>query len=274
VEEKKKNSLALTIGFFLILLVAVFTYYKNYKTPVVSPEATAEDADAKKTEELIKKYGISPQTLSDKIKNKEKIFILDMRTPTEFEAERLIDSENISPNEFSAKINSLSESSIYVLLDDGQTNDAFNLIAMLAQQKEYKNIFFLNGGFSGWKNEFGKTISSGDPESATDQAKVKYVSSDDLKKMLEIEKDLMIIDVRKPASFADGHIKNAVNIFLDDIEKRKSEIPVWRKIVFCDSDGLWAFKASVRLFDLGYTNTYVLSDGLNTWKSKGYEIVK
>jgi len=273
-EEKRKNSLALAIGFILILLIAFFTYYKNYKNSEIQSEMASEDPDAKKNEEFSKKYAISPQDLYAKMAGKEKIFVLDLRTPAEFKKEHLIGSENIGLNDFFAKIDSLNENSIYVLLDDGQTNDAFNLISMMAQQKDYKNIFFLDGGFTNWKSQFKPTFSSGDPESAEDQAKVKYVSSDSLKKMIEIEKDILIIDIRKPASFADGHIKNSVNIFLDEIEKRKNEIPVWRKIVFCDSNGLWAFKASVQLFDLGYTNTYVLSDGLDTWKSKGYEMVK
>ena len=91
---------------------------------------------------------------------------------------------------------------------------------------------------------------------------------------METESNFLIVDVRSPENFQEGHIKNAINIPLDDIEKRKNEIPVWKKIIFCDKDGLWAFKASVKMFDLGYTKNYILSNGIDDWKNKGYEIVK
>jgi len=86
--------------------------------------------------------------------------------------------------------------------------------------------------------------------------------------------DLYILDVRKNATFSEGHIKNAANIFLDDLETKYRDIPMGKEIVVYDNDGLWAFKAAVRLFDLGVFDVHALSDGLDRWKQKGYEIVK
>jgi rhodanese-related sulfurtransferase len=58
------------------------------------------------------------------------------------------------------------------------------------------------------------------------------------------------------------------------LEKRKKDIPIGKKIVLYDNDGLGAFKAGVRLFDMGFFNTFTLSDGLDAWKKKNYELVK
>jgi rhodanese-related sulfurtransferase len=136
------------------------------------------------------------------------------------------------------------------------------------------NVYYLAGGFSGWKNQEMTTISGGDPFSITDQAKVSYINSDELKKEIENNGNLYIIDLRKSDAFAEGHIKNATNIYLGDLEARQKEIPLGRKIVLVDNDGLWAFKGAVLLFDMNVFNVFSLSDGLDSWKEKNYEVVK
>jgi len=95
-----------------------------------------------------------------------------------------------------------------------------------------------------------------------------------LKKIMVEESNLYIVDVRKKGQFDEGHLNGAVNIFLDELENRHAEIPLGKKIILCDNDGMWAFQGAVRLFDMGIMNVFALSDGLNVWKQKGYEIVK
>ncbi len=44
-------------------------------------------------------------------------------------------------------------------------------------------------------------------------------------------KEATLIDIRTPAEYRDGHIPGVVNIPLDELEKRLSEIPKDKKVV-------------------------------------------
>ena len=84
--------------------------------------------------------------------------------------------------------------------------------------------------------------------------------------MMETEDDYLILDVRTPEEFAEGHIPEAVNIpnesIGDDISstlKDKDQI----LLVYCRS-GNRSKQASSKLAMMGYTNVFEFG-GINTW---------
>ncbi|MCX6763345.1 MAG: rhodanese-like domain-containing protein [Candidatus Moranbacteria bacterium] len=270
-DQNRSNSKALIIGVFLIFVVVSITVIRSLKTksnPVETP-STAEDQNTAIKKDKLMEAG----ELSRRIINKEDITIIDVRSNDEFAAEHIIGSRNIPLSQLGAGLAGLNKSKTYVLVDSSEDTDP-QLINELLPAQGFNNIFYLAGGFAGWKTSFQPTISAGDPNSFADQAKVTYIKSDPLKELMASDQNLAIIDVRRPATFADGHLKGATNIFLDEIEQRKSEVPLGKKIVVYDNDGLWAFQAAVRLSDLGFFNVQSLADGFDVWKQKGFEIVK
>jgi len=58
------------------------------------------------------------------------------------------------------------------------------------------------------------------------------------------------------------------------LESERNKIPVGKKIILYDKDGLWAFQGAVRLFDMGFFNVFCLSDGLDSWQQKKYPLAK
>jgi len=64
---------------------------------------------------------------------------------------------------------------------------------------------FLNGGFDAWKNEGGRIDM------------IINVEADEVAMDIPFDENLIIADVRKETEFADGHIKEAVNIPLIDL---------------------------------------------------------
>ncbi len=77
---------------------------------------------------------------------------------------------------------------------------------------------------------------------------------------LDLDKDLLI-DVRTPEEFALGSIPDAINIPLDDLRGRLSEIPHDRKLyVFCQV-GLRGYLACRILKQRGYSEVFNLSGG-------------
>lgn len=268
--EDKQNTVALIVGFGLIILIAIFTIFKpfshtgNNKEQNNSSQLSQESSSAKQ---------ISSEDLLKKIQAKELVDIIDVRSSDEFQKEHILDSRNIPADNFTANFENLDKNKKYAILDDGSDNVGLTLAGSMAQNG-FSEVYCLTGGFLTWKNKLNPTVSAGDPNSFVDQSKVNYLNSDQLKAMMQAESNLYIIDVRKNDAFAQGHLKNAVNIFLDDLEKKRNNIPIGKKIILYDSDGLWAFQGAVRLFDMNILNVSALSDGFNAWTQKGFETVK
>lgn len=81
----------------------------------------------------------------------------------------------------------------------------------------------------------------------------------------------LIIDVRSPESYNKEHIKGALNIPLEEIDKRASEIPRDKPvIVYCGSVSCNAsYFAARKLAAMGYDNVVRFVPGLKGWKEKG-----
>lgn len=87
-------------------------------------------------------------------------------------------------------------------------------------------------------------------------------------KMAISTQKVQLVDVRTPAEFNGGHIKNAKNIdFFDQIDftkqfnKLNKEEPIY---IYCGS-GNRSQKAALKLDSLGFTKIFDLKDGYRTW---------
>lgn len=270
--EKNRHATAIFIGFFLILLIAAATiirpyFYKKSDPATIAPAGNTDGSSTKNPNQL------DSADLLAKINSGSGLSLIDTRTETDFLREHVTDSKNIPLENIEAALPALSKDRIYVIVDDG-SQGGLSVALNLFPQNGFKNTFYLNGGFPAWKLAGNPIVSAGDPNSFSDQAKVHYINSDGLKNSLATESNLLLVDLRSRENFAQGHIPGAINIFLDDLEARRSELPFGRKIVLYDRDGLWAFQGAVRLFDLGIFNVFSLSDGLDAWKQKNYPLEK
>lgn len=98
---------------------------------------------------------------------------------------------------------------------------------------------------------------------------IKYETIDANKAMTIIneESNTVIIDVRSSEEYNEGHIKNAINIPLDEIKdinyNKETNI-----ILYC-ATGVRSSEAAKELSSLGYTKIYNLDGGLLNW---GFEL--
>ncbi|MBX3062194.1 MAG: rhodanese-like domain-containing protein [Anaerolineae bacterium] len=83
----------------------------------------------------------------------------------------------------------------------------------------------------------------------------------------------LLLDVRTPEEFASEHITGAVNISLQSLTLRLSEVPRDIPVViYCHSGNRSAQAASI-LRNAGYTNIYDLG-GINAWTAAGLPTVQ
>lgn len=77
-----------------------------------------------------------------------------------------------------------------------------------------------------------------------------------------------LIDVRTPEEFASGHIEGAVNIPVEALAGRLSEVPSGQPIVLYCRSGNRSATAARMLADAGYTAIYDLG-GVQRWTAEG-----
>ena len=84
----------------------------------------------------------------------------------------------------------------------------------------------------------------------------------------------IILDVRNPDEYADGHIAGSINIPLPDLEARADELKSYSSIYIHCRMGGRAKKAFDLLDSLGFTTTHCLQEaGMKAWTDAGHPVV-
>ncbi len=122
-------------------------------------------------------------------------------------------------------------------------------------------------------NENSPTTTTDTTEISTNNSLgYEQISGEQVKKLMDTEKDYIIIDARTIEEFSEGHIEGAILIPEYEIaERAEKELPDKDQLilVYCRS-GRRSKIAAQALADLGYTNVKEFG-GIIDWQ---YEIVK
>lgn len=270
-DKKNQEKKALIIGFALILLVVLVAFTKPY----FNKDRKASNGAA--SQNKIQDYPqISSSDLEAKMRNKENLQIVDIRTNDFYGAEHIIDSLNIPLEDLGKSNIAADPNKLIVILSEGSEEDKANEYQAIQSIKSegFSDVKALMGGMISWKNSYGQTISWGNPDSFIDHSKITFISPEDLKKYIANNNPTVILDVRSSLSFAEGHIANAINIPLNDLEKRRNEMHLAKNIAVYGDTEFQGFQAGVRLYDLSFLSVQVLKGGFSAWKDKKLEIVK
>jgi hydroxyacylglutathione hydrolase len=103
---------------------------------------------------------------------------------------------------------------------------------------------------------------------------VPQISVHDLATMKEERPDLVVIDVREPFEWDEGHIEGALHVPMSEALSRKDLVPAERpKAVVC-AGGLRSSTVISALQRAGLTNWYNVIGGMTAWQKAGYSTVK
>ena len=96
------------------------------------------------------------------------------------------------------------------------------------------------------------------------------ISMDEAAKLMETEKDFILVDVRRPDEYKSGHIPGAVLLTNETITEESAAHILKNKnqkiLVYCRS-GQRSRVASGKLSSMGYTNVVNIG-GIMSWKGK------
>ena len=82
----------------------------------------------------------------------------------------------------------------------------------------------------------------------------------------------VVIDVRSAAEFATGHIPGAVNIPVDEVAARISEVEAPNGVALYCMIGPRARKGEAALLASGYESVLHIEGGLAAWKANGLPV--
>ena len=98
----------------------------------------------------------------------------------------------------------------------------------------------------------------------------------DLKRRLDAGEGVVVVDVRDPDEYRDGHIEDAASISRGFLEFRIGTVapePTTPIVLYCQT-GLRSMLASKALKDLGYENVVNLQGGFQKWAQSGLPVAK
>lgn len=110
--------------------------------------------------------------------------------------------------------------------------------------------------------------------SASAQPVVENVSSQAMKKAIESESGVVVLDVRQPREIVVGKIPGAENIDIrqDEFWLKFKELNREKKYyIYCNDGGRGTSAARV-MKQMGFKEVYNLLGGFEAWKSQGYVV--
>jgi rhodanese-related sulfurtransferase len=106
------------------------------------------------------------------------------------------------------------------------------------------------------------------------RARVKEVTVDDVKVMLDRGEKFLLVDVREESEFAKDHLPDAIHlgkgVIERDIEQRVPDTGA--KLVLYCGGGFRSALAADNLQKMGYTNVISMDGGIRIWREKQYPL--
>ena len=105
---------------------------------------------------------------------------------------------------------------------------------------------------------------------------VNKLDTQNFDKKLKEAKDPVLIDVRTPGEYAQGHLANAISmdIYSNDFKSRASKLDKSKPVfVYCKA-GSRSDSAADVLSDLGFKEIYDLNGGIISWQKANKPIEK
>jgi len=201
---------------------------------------------------------LKPKAFLEQIK--QGAFVVDTRNPPAFGGAHVKDSISIwlerIPS-YAGWILPYDKPILLVLEDKNYLEKAVRLLYRLGYDKI---TGYLVGGIENWYKQ------------SLPVEQFNLLTVHDLKKWLNQENKLFLLDVREENDWEQGHIPGSVNIFSGYLKNRINELPKDRPIVAICKVGNRASLAASILRQAGFKQIYNVLGGIIAWKNAEYDV--
>jgi hydroxyacylglutathione hydrolase len=142
---------------------------------------------------------------------------------------------------------------VVIAASDGNELEAAELLAAVG----VKVRGFLGGGMSAWRAEERPV------------ARIEPIGLEQLAGLLEDEAPPLVLDVRRGAEYADGHIAGSLHIPYGELVRRLDELPRNRVLATICKGGKRSGLAASVLQREGFEVIHVARGGVGTWRDEG-----
>jgi hydroxyacylglutathione hydrolase len=188
--------------------------------------------------------------------------LLDVRSASDFGAGHVPGSINIGlGGQFAIWAGSLIPLNAAIVIVADTQAQVDESVVRLARVGIENVKGYLSGGVQSWRE-------AGLPVEAIEQ-----VSVDQLKDQIA-NRDLQIVDVRRPAEYGNGHVPRALNAPLAALDSTIDQLPLRKDkptAVIC-AGGYRSSAAASLLQQQGFTNLINVSGGTGAWINAGYPV--
>ncbi len=193
---------------------------------------------------------ITADELKARLEAKDKPIVFDLGSMRRYEARHIPGSACVICDENSKKniMPRLPKGKEIVLVNDDE-DYAKNMASMMKEMG--LKARYLQGGLGSWKWDFSNATN-------------KDITANELKKLMDANSDLFLLDVREPYEFAEWNIEGSHNIPLGKLSNSLDEIPHDKKIVTICPHGNRSKIAKFIMQSYGY-DVQSLEDGLKAW---------
>jgi len=151
------------------------------------------------------------------------------------------------------------EKPILLVLDEAL--DVENITKELARLGYDNQVGYLLGSIIQWYKE------------GFELSKLDTITTYELKKLLETDEKLHVLDVRVVDEYEAGHIEGSQNIYVGLIEKEHNKIPRDVPVAVMCSSGVRSSFAASMLLRLGCNNLHLVLGGSIAWSKANFPLI-
>ena len=188
--------------------------------------------------------------------------VLDVRAPEDFGAGHIPGAINVwieSP-QFAARAGWFVPPDTPILLVVGGPSDLGRAAAGLSRIGLDDIAGYLQWGMSEWRGQ-------GQPVGAVPQITVHELAT-----MRDERADLVVVDVREPLEWDEGHIEGAIHLPMSEALRRLGDLPAQQPKAVCCAGGLRSSTVISALARAGLTGWYNVVGGMTAWVKAGYPV--
>jgi hydroxyacylglutathione hydrolase len=232
-----------------------------------APSYFSRDAEMNRTgapplEDVPRPLAMSPEEV--RALQAQNRLVLDVRAAAEFGAGHVPGALNVGlGGQFATWTGSLIEPGqqiIVVAESDEKIDEAVMRLARVGLESVEG---FLRGGIEAWRGAGYET------------ATVPQISVDDLRRRLDAGDALPVLDVRRPAEYAGGHVPGAHSASLAELKQNPlDELDVQRPLAVICAGGYRSSAATSLLAARGFRQLFNVAGGTSAYVSAGHAVEK
>jgi rhodanese-related sulfurtransferase len=215
---------------------------------------------------------VSTDQVKSMMDKKEPFLLIDSRTPQEYQEAHIVGAINIPEKNAEEHLGLLpaDKNALLVIYCNGVKCGKSKRLAKKLDPLGYRHILIYSEGIPVWEERNLPIIAGPDYDKKIETQKVKPANLAQL--IRENKGDYVLVDVRDPSEYQEGHIPTAVNIPAETFSTQSGVLPKEKKIIVYCNTGSRSYLAYRKLIKLAYPDIYqtLFAD----WKDAGLEVVK